>query len=144
MNRARDLIRQVVEGRSPAEILEEDTSFTVEVWHWTGSGFKSVYRATDHDKARREAASYSDAKGIRIIHHPSGKIEWVREPSGMREKVILYTQPLGFMAQVFQYIKNTPNVTVDQVLAKFPTLEPQRDEVPGWISDTITGKVIIG
>lgn len=65
-------------------------------------------------------------------------------PADVIEKVLVGTQPLSFMAQVFQFIKNTPGVTVKQVLSQFPTLEPNKDEIPKWISDTLAGRSLIG
>lgn len=65
-------------------------------------------------------------------------------PKVVVEKVLIGNQPLGFLAQVFQFIKNTPDVTVQKVLTQFPVLEPQAAEIPKWISDTLAGRSLIG
>lgn len=65
-------------------------------------------------------------------------------PQEVLEKVLIGNQPMSFMAQVFQFIKNTPNVTVKQVIDQYPVLATQTDEIPKWISDTLAGRSLIG
>lgn len=51
--------------------------------------------------------------------------------------------PVGMMASVFQFIKQHPGSSVDDVLKAFPALANQRAEIPQWISDTLQGREII-
>jgi len=71
-------------------------------------------------------------------------VESGETPAAVLEKVLIGNQPLSFLAQVFAFIKNTPGITVKQVLKQYPVLEPQAAEIPKWISDTLAGRSLIG